>query len=85
MSIRNYVCVGLGIIAIGSIALYGSSCGPPPRRKGFVRKTCLDCHKEKKQEYSSRKYVHSPVAKEDCESCHRRHGLVGAVLLQDEE
>jgi len=42
---------------------------------------CYDCHKDAKKEFASRKYVHAPVAKADCESCHLRHGFSQKLVL----
>lgn len=44
-------------------------------------KTCYDCHKKQKQEYTSRKNVHEPVKSEKCESCHKRHGFSQTLVL----
>src|SRR5512139_3028898 len=55
----------------------------PAERSGrFVAKSCLDsgCHANKRQEFA-KKVVHAPVKQEKCETCHQRHGLVGALIL----
>ncbi len=47
-----------------------------------VKKECLDCHEKDK---FSKKFVHSPVASQKCDACHKRHGLVGALVLKFDE
>jgi len=42
---------------------------------------CLDCHEEVQQNY---RVQHKPVADGDCVSCHKAHGLRGALRLQME-
>ncbi|MEW5702009.1 MAG: cytochrome c3 family protein [Candidatus Zixiibacteriota bacterium] len=44
-------------------------------------KSCYSCHQEKAGEYN-RKYRHAPVAKEDCEACHLRHGFANMLVLK---
>jgi len=43
--------------------------------------SCLDagCHEPKRQAFA-KKVVHAPVKEEKCETCHQRHGLVGAMI-----
>jgi predicted CXXCH cytochrome family protein len=43
---------------------------------------CLDCHEELQQEF---RVPHKPMADGDCVSCHKAHGLRGALRLQKEE
>jgi predicted CXXCH cytochrome family protein len=45
------------------------------------QKTCLDCHDREASAYRSRASVHAPVRAGTCESCHRRHGVVGVLRL----
>ena len=45
-------------------------------------KKCYDCHKQQKQEYTSRKFIHDPVKAEQCESCHLRHGFAQQLVLK---
>ncbi len=44
-------------------------------------KTCYDCHKASKQEFSSQKSIHQPVKEEKCETCHKRHGFSQSLIL----
>jgi predicted CXXCH cytochrome family protein len=61
------------------------SCAPEPTvRKGFAPKPCLDCHKEKLDEFQ-KKFVHSPMVKRDCEACHLRHGRLPVLTLKEKE
>ena len=45
-----------------------------------IHKTCLDCHSELKDRYREGN-IHQPVKEQNCESCHRPHGLIGGVYL----
>ena len=54
-----------------------------PRPGLAARKTCLDCHKEAKA-YASQKFVHAPLAKQDCEACHKPHGFANKLVLKQE-
>ncbi len=49
----------------------------------YAVKTCYDCHKEAKEEYSKFRFGHKPVTDEDCESCHKRHGFAQQLVLKD--
>lgn len=44
-------------------------------------KTCYDCHEKQKELYISRKFIHEPTKKEECESCHKRHGFAQTLVL----
>jgi predicted CXXCH cytochrome family protein len=44
-------------------------------------KTCYDCHKKQKQEFTSKKSIHDPVKSENCEACHKRHGFSQKLVL----
>jgi predicted CXXCH cytochrome family protein len=44
-------------------------------------KSCYSCHKDAPAKYN-RKYRHDPVAKEDCEACHLRHGFANMLILK---
>ncbi|PWB75577.1 hypothetical protein C3F09_02090 [candidate division GN15 bacterium] len=46
-------------------------------------KSCFDCHKKAQAEFSSRKIIHDPVKKLQCESCHKRHGFANQLILVD--
>ena len=49
----------------------------------WAAKTCYDCHKKAQSEFSSRKIIHDPVKKVQCESCHKRHGFANQLTLVD--
>jgi len=44
---------------------------------------CYECHGDKEAEYNQ-SVVHDPVAKKDCESCHKRHGFSQSLVLKSE-
>lgn len=48
-----------------------------------AEKTCYDCHEEAQARFK-KKFQHQPVAKEDCESCHARHGFANVLMLKKE-
>jgi len=90
--IHRVICAaGLALAAL-SVAFIGEGAAaeggsrfrrPPAETKGrFAPRGCLDsgCHAGKRDEYK-KAVVHAPVREEKCETCHKRHGLVGAVLL----
>ncbi len=82
----------LAILAAAALALGGCSTGAGARGGGaggggrkVAAKECVACHAAtlKQQE---RKLTHKPFADaKGCESCHRRHGIVGVNVLQKEE
>lgn len=76
----------LAMVAAGGI--YAPPAGAQ-LKKGRIykqqQKTCIECHSKEVKEYSRRKTVHAPVASENCESCHRRHGVVGLLRLTSED
>jgi predicted CXXCH cytochrome family protein len=45
------------------------------------QKTCYSCHKAAAQKYDL-KFKHDPVAKENCERCHVRHGFSNSLILK---
>ncbi|HBO69140.1 MAG TPA: hypothetical protein DD658_02940, partial [Deltaproteobacteria bacterium] len=47
-----------------------------------AKKGCYDCHPKAKAAHQ-RKFVHAPVAKEDCEACHKRHGFSNKLILKE--
>ncbi len=47
----------------------------------MAAKTCYDCHKKAKEQFTSRKNIHDPVKSEKCESCHGRHGFSQQLVL----
>ena len=48
-----------------------------------AKKTCIDCHPDA-QAFASRKFVHDPIVKADCEVCHRRHGFSNTLVLKQD-
>ena len=50
-------------------------------KNGGAMRPCYDCHKEVKKQFASKKFVHPPVAKTQCESCHLRHGFSQKLVL----
>ena len=46
------------------------------------QKTCYSCHKAAAQKYDL-KFKHDPVAKENCEGCHVRHGFSNSLILKN--
>ncbi|TPW11174.1 MAG: hypothetical protein FD129_1731, partial [bacterium] len=44
------------------------------------KRSCYDCHKEAEAAYK-KPFVHDPVARADCESCHKRHGFSQTLIL----
>ncbi|MGK2857919.1 MAG: cytochrome c3 family protein, partial [Thermoanaerobaculia bacterium] len=55
-----------------------------PKRK-LVSKECVECHKPI-QALASKKVVHEPFRdSKGCETCHKRHGVVGTLVLLQEE
>ena len=73
----------LFVLFIFGILFY--TCAPEQSvRRGFEAKPCLDCHKTTLNEFQ-KKYVHSPMAKRDCEACHLRHGKIAVLTLKERE
>ena len=62
-----------GVVRLASSA--GSDRGGPARQ-------CYDCHKEAKQKYGKKKFVHAPLKKNECAACHRSHGFSQQLVLQ---
>jgi len=52
-----------GVLALALAALLLTGSAPQKR-------SCYDCHKEAEARYK-KAFVHDPVAKADCESCHK--------------
>lgn len=48
-----------------------------------AEKTCYSCHEEAATRFK-RKIQHAPVAKQDCEACHVRHGFSNMLILKKE-
>jgi predicted CXXCH cytochrome family protein len=55
------------------------------QKRKVVSKQCLDCHATAKQ-WKSKKVVHEPFRDDaGCETCHKRHGVVGTLVLVQEQ
>ena len=55
-----------------------------PGGGGFIAKPCVECHKEKLNEFQ-KKFVHAPYGKKECESCHIRHGKLAVKSFKERE
>jgi predicted CXXCH cytochrome family protein len=72
-----------GILLLLCGAVLFSACEPlSTKKRRFVRKECLDCHKEFAEQYLTVKNVHPVVKERKCETCHLRHGMVPKLLLK---
>ena len=59
------------------------SCAPTPTvKRSFVKKDCLVCHQDFKEQFLAKKNLHSPMKENSCEACHLRHGVIGQLLLK---
>src|SRR5271169_1400538 len=60
--------------------------GPPASAAvKVISKDCLACHAPVQKEYA-RKQIHPPFKDQrGCEACHKRHGVVGVLVLKAEE
>ncbi|MGZ4809954.1 MAG: cytochrome c3 family protein, partial [Thermoanaerobaculia bacterium] len=66
-----------------SIFLLPSAANAAPRK--LASKECIECHKPVLSEESKR-VVHAPFKDEkNCEACHKRHGVVGTLVLIQEQ
>ena len=74
---RPFSLLMVAFLLGGAVVLPGAADGA--RRR--ARRPCYDCHAAAKEAFA-RKYVHAPVAKEDCEVCHKRHGFSQKLVLQ---
>jgi len=75
----------LWVLAVTLGLVLSSGAAHAQLRKGarFQKgSSCTDCHEEVGK---GRRVAHAPLAEGDCTSCHRPHGLVGALRLQAEE
>jgi len=60
-------------------------CLPAYGQRKLASKACTDCHQPVLQELA-KKVVHAPFRNTGgCDSCHKRHGVVGTLVLQKEE
>ncbi|MFH0925669.1 MAG: cytochrome c3 family protein [bacterium] len=46
-----------------------------------LQKKCIDCHKERLTTIKQKKVVHRALDKDNCEACHRDHGILGVLRL----
>src|SRR3972149_989651 len=74
-------------IACGALA-FAFLCASPAlaqlqKRRGLnpEQKKCADCHQKEIAAFRARSVQHPLVRKGECESCHRRHGVVGVLRL----
>ena len=75
----------LGLTAILFALGAGSDVHAEKKPKKIKSKECIECHQPVLQE-AKRKTVHAPFKdSKNCESCHRRHGVVGTLVLQKAE
>jgi len=68
------------LLRLLACVLAGALLWPVPG--AHAAKTCYDCHQQQKKDYGARKFVHDPVGKEQCESCHGRHGFAQNLVLK---
>ena len=57
------------------------AAGPAAAAGGFKAKGCIDCHKEHVDKTPTGN-AHQPYAERNCEGCHRRHGVIGKLVMQ---
>ncbi|MBI5208035.1 MAG: hypothetical protein HY934_09650 [Candidatus Firestonebacteria bacterium] len=51
--------------------------------KNFASSPCYRCHQNFKTKHGSDScYIHSPVAEDECESCHQEHGMARRLVLK---
>src|SRR6476646_10269756 len=68
---------------LGSLLLLSGLSAAAPAR--IISKDCVACHPPVAKQ-AARKFVHAPFKdQKNCESCHKRHGVVGALVLKEEE
>ena len=68
------------ILVISASFVWTVGCTPQPSQN--LQKTCVDCHADYATAFRSGN-VHQPVKENQCESCHRTHGLIGGVYLKE--
>ncbi len=68
-------CILWALVAAGLLLMVGD------RDAQAAGRPCYECHKDAREAYN-KKIVHDPVKKEDCESCHKRHGFEQKLTLQ---
>ncbi len=78
---RVRLLLACGIIAALTAAL--PAAAQLKKGKRFDKgSSCLECHEEVGKRF---RVTHDPLKKAECGSCHKPHGLVGALRLQKEE
>ncbi len=71
--------------AVLTAAVFATSCVPAGQKiERAPARTCLDCHPEMGEKFRQG-YVHAPVKKGRCDSCHLPHGLIGGLFLREKE
>src|SRR5690242_7362326 len=72
------------LLILAVVTLASALHAAPPQRR-LASKDCIECHAKVQQE-ASKKVVHAPFADpKNCESCHKRHGIVGTLVLKQEQ
>src|SRR5262245_21003193 len=82
-SSRIPLALAFALVVFGTVAFFsGERAWAEPK---IVSKECVACHAPI-QKLASKKFVHAPFKDEkNCESCHKRHGVVGALVLKEEQ
>ncbi len=77
---------GVSLLLVTAICLLsGANASAAPVKRRLAAKECAECHQPVLQQ-QSRKFVHEPFKDAAaCESCHKRHGIVGTLVLQRQE
>ncbi len=77
------IVIALGFGALGSLLVAAPAAAQLKKGSRFDKGTrCLQCHEGVGQNVS---VPHAPLASGDCASCHKPHGLVGALRLVKKE
>lgn len=74
----------LGMTVLASAAALVSCVQAPEERERAPAKSCLDCHPAMAERFKQG-YIHEPVNEDRCDRCHLPHGLIGVVILREEE
>ena len=81
---KNMKLTILYLLLIAMIIGGAVSCKNRVSRQ-LVRKKCIECHQKKADEFKKAGVVHKPVKGDECESCHRPHGVIGGAYLKVNE